>query len=151
MNRKNTQVIISKLTDIEFTWIFQHALHHIHLTPFCITLHCLTIPLSLPYTIPGDNHLPPDCTLRAPQDLYLCRSLVPQIFVASQAYYFGAHHEGVFQDWSPVFKKRKITNPSSLYFIQHDQPPTIFRLCPQLLKFCQSHQFCHNCQPLQAT
>ena len=37
-------------------------------TSHCIafTFHCLTIPLYLPYTTPGDNPLPPDCTLRAP-------------------------------------------------------------------------------------
>ena len=34
-------------------------------------LHCLIIPLSLPYTTPGDDPLPPDRTLRAPYDLYL--------------------------------------------------------------------------------
>ena len=54
MNRKSTQVIISKLTDIEFTWIFQHATsselrevlwHRIKITwhPIDLRLRCVLI------------------------------------------------------------------------------------------------------------
>ena len=37
-----------------------------YLAPFRIASHCLAITLSLPYTTPGDNPLPPDHILRAP-------------------------------------------------------------------------------------
>ena len=44
----------------------EFRLKHLHLAPSCIASHCLTITLSLPYTTPGDDPLPPDHTLRAP-------------------------------------------------------------------------------------
>ena len=39
---------------------------HTYLAPFHTASHCLIIPLSLPFTTPGDNPLPTDHTLRAP-------------------------------------------------------------------------------------
>ena len=43
---------------------------HTYLTPFRITLHCLTITLSLPYSTPGDDPLPPDRTPSEPHRIY---------------------------------------------------------------------------------
>ena len=40
--------------------------HHFALHCTVLQLHCLAIALSLPYTTPGDDPLPPDRALRAP-------------------------------------------------------------------------------------
>ena len=36
---------------------------------------------------------------------FTLRSPTPSILATSLAYHFGAHHEGVFQDWSPAFRQ----------------------------------------------
>ena len=43
-----------------------YTLHRLTLILHHFALQCLAIPLSLPYTTPGDDPLPPDHTLRAP-------------------------------------------------------------------------------------
>ena len=62
MNRKNTQAIISKLSDIEFTWIFQHQ---VGCGISLATAHCWLHSESFKYTTHGkglhfDRHDWPD-------------------------------------------------------------------------------------------
>ena len=84
---------------------FVHLPHSIlHLTLHHIGLHCLTShhPYLLRHTwrqsltprLHPQSHI--GFTLRSP---------APSILATSLAHHFGAHHEGVFQDWSPAFRQ----------------------------------------------